>query len=128
MLDLVRQRVYGLVVGYEDINDHERLKYDPLLATAVGKEDPLGEERCVRDQGKALAGKSTLNRLELGAQRETGLHKIHADTDAIEAFFIEAGVAAIPRKTKEIVFDFDATDDLIHGQQEGLFYHGYYRN
>ena len=94
VLDLVRQRVYGLVVGYEDINDHERLKYDPLLATAVGKEDPLGEERCVRDQGKALAGKSTLNRLELGAQRETGLHKIHADTDAIEAFFIEAGATS----------------------------------
>jgi hypothetical protein len=128
VLDLVRQRVYGLVAGYEDINDHERLKYDPLLATVVGKEDPLGKERCVRDQGKALAGKSTLNRLELGAQLETGLHKIHADADAIESFFVEAGVAAIPRKTKEIILDFDATDDLIHGMQEGRFYHGYYRN
>ena len=128
VLDLVRQRVYGLVAGYEDINDHERLKHDPLLATAVGKEDPLGTERCVRDQGKALAGKSTINRLELGAQRQTGVHKIHADADAIERFFIEAGVAAIPRKTKEIVLDFDATDDLIHGMQEGRFYHGYYHN
>jgi hypothetical protein len=93
--ELIRQRVYGLIAGYEDINNHGRLKYDPLLATAVGKEDPLREERCARDQGKALAGKSTLNRLELGAEKQTGLHKIHADADAIESFFIEAGVAAI---------------------------------
>ena len=126
--ELIRQRVYGLIAGYEDINDHERLKYDPLLATAVGKEDPLGEDRCARDQGKALAGKSTLNRLELGAQKQTGLHKIHADADAIESFFIEAGVAAIPANSKEIILDFDATDDLIHGMQEGRFYNGYYRN
>lgn len=126
--ELIRQRVYGLVAGYEDINDHERLKYDPLLATAVGKEDPLGEDRCARDQGKALAGKSTLNRLELGAHKQAGLHKIHADADAIESFFIEAGVAAIPGNSKEIILDFDATDDLIHGMQEGRFYNGYYRN
>ncbi|MGK0188347.1 MAG: hypothetical protein ACI9R3_004139 [Verrucomicrobiales bacterium] len=76
-----------------------------------------------RDQGKALAGKSTLNRLEIGAQKQTGLHKIHADADAIEA-----GVAAMPANSKEIILDFDATDDLIHGLQEGRFYNGYYRN
>lgn len=126
--ELIRQRVFGLVAGYEDINDHERLKFDPLLATAVGKENPLGEDRCARDQGKALAGKSTLNRLEVGAEKQTGAHKIHADAEALEAFFIEAGVAAIPAHTKEIILDFDATDDLIHGMQEGRFYNGYYRN
>ena len=90
----------------------------------------LGEERhLTRDKGKALAGKSTLNRLELGAkEREGHYRKIQANEDKIEALLIKCGVEAIPRKTRVIVLDFDATDDLIHGEQEGRFFHGYYKN
>ena len=68
--DLVAQRVYGLALGYEDLNDHDQLRHDPLLAVLVGKQDPTGQDRArERDRGKALAGKSTLNRLELSPPR-----------------------------------------------------------
>ena len=79
--ELVAQRVYALCLGYEDLNDHDALRYDPLLAVLVGKEDPLGEDRArQRDKGKALAGKSTLNRLELtpgAGQRPESLQEDH---------------------------------------------------
>jgi Transposase DDE domain group 1 len=127
---LLRQRILGLALGYEDINDHERLRLDPLMAAMCGRADLLGLERTMaQDKGKPLAGKSTLNRLELGAQ-ETNLRtkKILAHPEKIEALLLERGVAAIPRKSGIIILDFDATDDPIHGHQEGAFYHGYYRD
>ena len=127
---LIAQRVHGIALGHEDINDHERLRHDPLLAASCGRSDVLGEERPYKsDQGKPLAGKSTLNRLELGAESKEGHYrKIQADPDKIENLLVECGVEAIPRKSGVIVLDFDATDDPIHGEQEGRFYHGYYKN
>ena len=123
---MLRQRILGLALGYEDINDHERLRVDPLMAAMCGRADLLGLERTMtQDKGKPLAGKSTLNRLELGAQ-EINLRtkKIQAHPEKIQALLLERGVAAIPRKSDVIVLDFDATDDPIHGHQEGAFYHG----
>jgi hypothetical protein len=126
---MIRQRVLGLALGYEDLNDHDRLRSDPLLAAACGNPDPLGESRRhEQDQGKALAGKSTLNRLELGAAQKGGKYRrINADADAISTLLLEEGVRAIPRQSQVIVLDFDATDDPIHGNQEDRFFHGYYR-
>lgn len=125
---MLRQRILGLALGYEDINDHDRLRLDPLLAAMCGRADVLGEERhMTQDKGKALAGKSTLNRLELGAQEiNTRTKKIQPHAEKIEALLLSEGVRTIPRKSKAIVLDFDATDDTIHGNQEGRFYHGYY--
>jgi DDE family transposase len=127
---LLRQRVFGLCQGYEDLNDHDRLRLDPLHALIAGKADVLGEDRlCQGDKGKALAAHSTLNRLELGALGgDTRYKKIIAKPQEIEAVLIEEGVKAIPRKIREIILDFDATDDPLHGNQEGAFFHGYYRN
>jgi hypothetical protein len=126
---MIRQRVLGLALGYEDLNDHDQLRTDPLLAAACGNPDLLGEDRRhEQDRGKALAGKSTLNRLELGAVHSGGKYrKINADKQAIATLLLDEGVRAIPRKSRVIVLDFDATDDPIHGNQEGRFFHGYYR-
>lgn len=128
--ELLRQRIGGLALGYEDLNDHDGLRLDPLMALMAGKKDVLGEERiCAQDKGKALAGHSTLNRLELGALGGDGRYKkILAKPGAIEALLIQEGVKAIPRKSREIVLDFDATDDPLHGAQEGAFFHGYYQS
>jgi hypothetical protein len=127
---LVAQRVYGLALGYEDINDHDRLRLDPLFAAACGREDLLGEQRHHQeDRGRPLAGKSTLNRLELGArEREGHYRKIQADAGKIEDLLVDTGVKSIPRNTGVIVIDFDATDDPLHGAQEGKFFHGYYKS
>lgn len=127
---LIAQRIHGLALGYEDLNDHERLRFDPLFAASCGQADILGERRRKNEgKGKALAGKSTLNRLELGAEETVGHYrKIQADGSKIDSLLIKMGVAAIPRKSRVVVLDFDATDDLIHGAQEGRFYHGYYGN
>lgn len=127
--ELVAQRLMGIAAGYEDLNDHNRLRLDPLMAMAVGKNDPLGmDRRAERDQGKALAGASTLNRLELGNSKETGYHKIQADHAMIEAALLGKGVRCIPKHSREVVIDFDATDDPLHGRQEGRFYNGFYDN
>ena len=130
--ELLRQRVYGLALGYEDLNDHERLKADPLLAACCGKSDVLGERRVrEQDRGKALAGKSTLNRLELTPAEANASHrykKVVGDEAALEDFFIEEYVRSLPKRTRRIVLDFDATDDPLHGHQEGRFFHGYYRH
>ncbi len=101
---LLSQRVYGLALGYEDVNDHDRLRLDPLFATACGREDVLGEQRRhEEDRGKPLAGKSTLNRLELGARETEGHYrKIQADADKIEDLLVDIGVKSIPRKTGSI--------------------------
>src|SRR3954468_10838472 len=128
---LLAQRVYGLALGYEDLNDHDDLRRDPLLATVVGKDDPSGKtRRRQRDRGKALAGKSTLNRLELtpvGADKETRYKKIICRTRDVEQLFVTLFLQAHSRPPERIVLDLDATDDPIHGHQLGRFFHGYYK-
>src|SRR5206468_1395682 len=84
--------------------------------------------RMEEDRGKALAGASTLNRLELGNNRDTGCHKVQADHGQIEATLLLAGVRCLPKHSREVVVDLDATDDPLHGQQEGRFYHGFYES
>jgi Transposase DDE domain group 1 len=128
--DLVSQRVYGLCLGYEDLNDHDQLRADPVLAVMVGKEDPKGEHRRLeQDRGKALAGKSTLNRLELtkaDAGRGDRYKKIVMQPEAIDRLMVDHFLDAHERAPLQIVLDLDATDDPIHGHQEGRFFHGYY--
>jgi len=125
---LLGQRLMGLAAGYEDLNDHDRLRLDPLLAMVCGKPDVLGRKRRREgDRGKALAGKATLNRLELSALGGDGRYKkIVAEERAIATLLIKEGLARIPRKSRWVVLDFDATDDPLHGAQEGRFFHGYY--
>jgi hypothetical protein len=129
---LVAQRVYALALGYEDLNDHDDLRHDPLLATLVGKKDPTGQSRLrERDKGKALAGKSTLNRLELtpvGADEESRYKKIICRTPAVEDLFVALFLQAHTTPPDQLVLDLDATDDPIHGHQLGRFFHGYYKN
>ena len=129
-LELLRQRVYGIALGYEDLNDHDTLRADPLLAALCGKADPTGQNRLrAQDRGHALAGKSTLNRLELtpaDAGAAARYKKIVADTEALEDFFIAEFVRSLPKDSTRVVLDLDATDDPIHGQQEGRFFHAYY--
>jgi Transposase DDE domain group 1 len=130
--ELVGQRVYGLALGYEDLNDHDDLRHDPLLAVLVGKKDPTGGDRVrSRDRGKALAGKSTLNRLELtpaDATRDSRYKKIVVDKRKAERFFVETFLQAHAAPPKRIVLDLDATDAILHGHQQGRFFHGYYGN
>jgi len=126
--ELVSQRVYGLILGYEDLNDHDHLRRDPVHGLICGKRDPLGQDRLLeRDKGKALAAHSTLNRLELSAQSiDPRYHKIQVQPDEVEDLLIKRAVKAIPRKSAEIVLDFDATDDPLHGRQEGGYFNGYF--
>jgi hypothetical protein len=128
--ELVSQRVLAQVQGYEDLNDHDTLRDDPLLALASGKRDLTGAERVRRrDRGHALAGKSTLNRLERTPAEPTArYHKIVYDGDAIGSVFLDHFLEAHARPPTRIVLDLDATDDPLHGQQEGRFFHGYYRH
>ncbi len=131
LVELLRQRVYGLCLGYEDLNDHDALRHDPMLAAMVGKSDPLGERRSGRNRGKALAGKSTLNRLELtpvGANQAHRYKKIAANVHALHELLADVYVAQHAVTPEEIVLDVDATDDPVHGDQLGRFYHGYYGN
>ena len=116
--ELIRQRVMGLALGYEDLNDHDQLRHDPLIATLVDKEDPT----------QALAGKSTLNRLELTPEGkgEDRYKRIVYDGEAIDRFLVQAFLEAHPVAPGRIVLDLDTTDDVIHGKQEGRFFHGYY--
>jgi len=130
--ELIAQRVYALALGYEDLNDHDDLRRDPLLATVVGKGDPTGKTRQrKRDRGKPLAGKSTLNRLELtpvGAGEESRYKKVVCRTHDVERLFVSIFLQAHSRPPERIVLDLDATDDPIHGHQLGRFFHGYYKN
>ncbi len=132
VVELLKQRVFGLALGYEDLNDHEQLRHDPLLAVLVGKSDPTGAERTeLRSQGVPLAGKSTLNRLELtpsGARAKSRYKKIAARHRKIETFFVDTFLQLCGPEPKEIVLDLDATDDPLHGHQLGRFFHGYYQN
>jgi Transposase DDE domain group 1 len=128
--ELVAQRVYALALGYEDLNDHDQLRRDPLLAVLAEKPDPTGESRArERDRGKALAGKSTLNRLELTpavVEDEERYKKIALDLEAVDRLLVKIFLEAQATPPAEIVLDLDATDDPLHGNQEGRFFHGYY--
>ncbi len=128
--NLVAQRVYGLCLGYEDLNDHDQLRRDPLLAVMVGKADPKGEDRReAADRGKALAGKSTLNRLEgtvADASADERYKKIAMQPEAIDQLMVDHFLEAHERAPLQIILDLDTTDDPIHGHQEGRFFHGYY--
>lgn len=140
LVDLVAQRVFGLALGYEDLNDHEELRRDPMLAVALSKDDPKGEQRRrAQDRGKALAGKSTLNRLELTApdydgsptQKGSGkpeTKKISVSPDSVDALLVDLFLEAHAEAPERIILDVDATDDPVHGKQEGRFFHGYYRD
>lgn len=114
---MLAQRVYGLALGYEDLNDHEQLRHDPLLQVLAGKAEP-GQE--------ALAGKSTLNRMELGDGTPNRYKKITFWRDAIDDLLVDVFLEAHRAAPAQIVLDIDTTDFAIHGQQEGRFYHGYY--
>jgi hypothetical protein len=120
---LVAQRVFGLALGYEDLNDHDDLRCDPVLGVLLGKLE-RGDEK-----PSPLAGKSTLNRLEHapGAGKRARYHKIVHDGAAIERLFVDLFLDAHCKAPREIVLDLDATDDPLHGDQEGRFFHGYYR-
>lgn len=128
--ELVAQRVYGLALGYEDLNDHDQLRQDPLLAVLAEKKDPTGESRVrERDQGKALAGKSTLNRLELTkaeVSEEERYKKIVIDEAGGDRLMVEVFLESYAEAPAEIILDLDATDDPLYGKQEGRFFHGYY--
>lgn len=128
--ELLSQRIMAIALGYEDLNDHDRLRSDPLLAALSGKQDPLGRDRrCGRDRGVALAGKSTLNRLELTAAEadpSSRYKKIVCDEKRVEQYFVQKFLDSYDKAPEEIILDIDATDDIIHGNQEGRFFHGYY--
>ena len=118
---LVGQRVFGLELGYEDLNDHDQLWHDPVLAVLAGK---LAARR---SDCAPLAGKSTLNRLEHAPSAgSTRYRKIGHDPEAIKGLFIELFIEAHGSPPKQIILDLDATDDPLHGHQEGRFFHGYY--
>ena len=124
---LLRQRLYAMALGYEDINDHDQLRRDSLLATACDKSDPLGEDRFHPvDRGTALAGAATLNRLELSNNRHSRCHKLPHDPARIEACLLTLGVRCLPKHAREVVVDLDAMGHLLHGTQEGARFHVYY--
>ena len=131
VLSLVSQRVIGLALGYEDINDHDHLAKDQMLAIAVGKTDPTGMSRkCKEDKGKPLAGKSTLNRLELtaaDATAQSAYKKIVISPGAVDNLLVDVFLEMHSEVPAQIVLDVDATDDPLHGNQEGKFFHGYYK-
>jgi hypothetical protein len=127
---LIAQRVYGLALGYEDLNDHDQLRADPMIAVLTGKPEPKGtDRRREQDAGKAGAGKSTLNRLELtppDADAEARYKKIVCDDAALDRLLVEIFLESHSSPPSRIVLDLDATDDPVHGHQEGRFFHGYY--
>jgi DDE family transposase len=117
--EMLAQRIYGLALGYEDLNDHEQLRQDPLFAVLAGK----------KDLGAPLAGKSTLNRLELtpaGAPAAERYNKISYSAEALDELLVDLFLEAHRRAPQEIVLDLDATDTPLHGRQEARFFHGYY--
>jgi hypothetical protein len=117
---LVGQRVFAIALGYEDLNDHDELRHDPLMAVLAGKLSARRED-CA-----PVAGKSTLNRLELSRPVATRYHKISHEPAAIEALFVRLFLEAHRKPPRQIILDLDATDDPLHGDQEGRFFHGYY--
>jgi hypothetical protein len=127
MPQLLAQRIHGLALGYEDLNDHEQLRRDPVLATACDKLDPLGRDRIdPADRGHPLAAASTLNRLELSNNKATRCHKLPHDPAEVAACLLEMGVRCLPKHAPEIVIDLDSMGHLLHGLQEGRHYNDYY--
>jgi hypothetical protein len=128
--DLIKQRIYALALGYEDLNDHDRLRQDVLMGLLCEKSDPSGSQRArERDQGKALAGKSTLNRLELtpeGANEKSRYKKIVIEAEKLDELMVQVCIESQEQAPAEVVLDVDATDDPLYGNQEGRFFHGYY--
>jgi hypothetical protein len=114
---MVRQRVYALALGYEDLNDHEQLRQDPLLQVLAGKAEPGSEP---------LAGKSTLNRLELGSGMPDRYKKINFWRDSVDDLLVDVFLEAHTQAPEQIILDIDTTDLALHGKQEGRFYHGHY--
>jgi hypothetical protein len=114
---MVRQRVYALALGYEDLNDHEQLRQDPLLQVLAGKAEPGSEP---------LAGKSTLNRMELGSGMPDRYKKINFWRDSVDDLLVDIFLEAHTQAPEQIILDIDTTDLALHGKQEGRFYHGYY--
>lgn len=124
---LLAQRIYAIALGYEDLNDHQRLRLDPLLAAACNKTDVLGQYRFNPDhRGVALAGASTLNRMELSNNKNSRCHKLPHFPAKIEACLLKAGVRCLPRSAREVVVDLDAMGHLLHGLQEGRHFNAYY--
>ena len=117
---LVGQRVFGIALGYEDLNDHDELRHDPMMAVLAGK---LAARR---EDCAPVAGKSTLNRLELSKLEPTRYHKISHNPVAIKRLLVDLFLEAHARAPQQIILDLDATDDPVHGEQEGRFFHGYY--
>jgi hypothetical protein len=120
VVTLVGQRVFGIALGYEDLNDHDELRHDPVMAVLAGKLEARRED-CA-----PVAGKSTLNRLELSRPVATRYHKINHDPASIERLLVDLFLEAHRRPPRQIILDLDATDDPLHGRQEGRFFHGYY--
>ena len=117
---MVMQRLFGIALGYEDLVDHDELRCDPVMAVLASKLEARRED-CA-----PLAGKSTLNRLELSRPEPTRYHRISHNEAAIEKLFVDLFLEAHQRTPEQIVLDLDATDDPLHGHQEGRFFHGYY--
>src|SRR5437773_9366002 len=117
---LIGQRVFGIALGYEDLNDHDELRHEPLMAVLAGKLTAR------RGDCAPVAGKSTLNRLELSQNEPSRYHRIGYDAAAIEALPVTLFLEAHERPPEQIILDLDATDDPLHGHQEGRFFHGYY--
>lgn len=122
---LIAQRIYGLIMGYEDLNDHEKLRQDPMFMVAVGK--IIGSEKEI----PVLAGKSTLNRIEhcpetVSSRAESRYHRIGHDAEAIEKLLVEIFLESYSKAPREIILDLDVTDDLVHGGQEEAFFNPYY--
>ena len=120
VVTLIGQRVFGIALGYEDINDHDELRHDPMMAVLAGKLEGRRED-CA-----PVAGKSTLNRLELSCLEPTRYHKVSHNPIAIKRLMVDLFLEAHDRAPSEIILDLDATDDPVHGEQEGRFFHGYY--
>ena len=118
LTQLLTQRIFGLCMGYEDLNDHDQWRNDPLLSIV-----------CAKENSEPLSGKSTLNRLELGKETEgygERYSKIKWDNEKIETNLVDIFLDSFTTQPKQIILDFDATDDPLYGQQEGRFFHGYY--
>ena len=120
VVTLVGQRVFGIALGYEDLNDHDALRHDPVMAVLAGKLEAR------RAECAPVAGKSTLNRLELSTASPSRYKKIACAGGAVERLLVELFLEAPPRPPRQIMLDLDATDDPVHGDQEGRFFHGYY--
>ncbi len=112
--EMLSQRIYGLALGYEDINDHELLRTDPLFGVLAGREEA----------GEALAGKSTLNRMELGTGAQDRYKKITFWKEAMDELMVKVFLESYDQAPEQIVLDVDTTDLPLHGKQEGRFFHG----